>query len=157
MQYFEALTQENEIKSRYKELAKRHHPDLGGCKAIMQEINAQYESVMRGHYQRAGKSITEIDELLEKDEVLRNKLNEILANDELIIEICGSWLWVTGNTREHKEKLKEAKFMWSKSKLAWYWRAEGRKFRGRCAESLDAIRASYGSVKLNAEKRAAIA
>ncbi len=30
MKYFEALTEECEIKARYKELAKAHHPDKGG-------------------------------------------------------------------------------------------------------------------------------
>lgn len=151
MKYFEGLTEENAIKTRYKELAKKHHPDLGGSKATMQEINSQYEKVLTGHYQRAGKSITEIEELLAQSEVLRNKLNEILGIEELNVELCGSWIWVTGNTKTYKEKLKDARFMWSQSKLAWYWRAEGRKFRGRSADSLDTIRGNYGSVKLKAK------
>lgn len=60
MKYFLGLTQELEIKARYKELAKKHHPDLGGCAEIMKEVNAQYEKCMEGMYQHAGKSITEI-------------------------------------------------------------------------------------------------
>ncbi len=145
MQYFEGLTREDEIKSRYKELAKKHHPDLGGCAEIMKAINAQYDQVITGAYQRAGKSITEIDELLKKDEALRNQVNAVLALEDVFIEICGSWIWLTGDTRRHKEKLKELKFCWSSPKLAWYWRSADKRSYNRTPLSLDEIRYKHGA------------
>lgn len=160
MNYFEGLTEESAIKARYKELAKLHHPDLGGCKEVMQEVNAQYERVITGHYQRSGKSITEIDELLAKDLSMLAKLNEILLLPGLAIELCGSWLWITGNTKEHKDKLKSAAFMWSQNKLAWYWRAGDKKAKFRYnhePNSLDQIRYKYGSVGVRGDRRVQIA
>ena len=38
----------------------------------------------------------------------------------LNIEILGSWIWVTGNTKPNRETLKRLGFFWSKNKEAWY-------------------------------------
>jgi len=150
--YFDDLKTESEIKSRYKYLAKRHHPDLGGCLEIMKEINNEYEKALTGMYQTSGKSITEIEELLKKDFKLAEKLNGIILLTDLIIEICGSWLWVTGNTREHKEKLKTLQFFWSQKKGAWYWRSEENKSYNRKSMTLDEIRQKHGSVSIASKK-----
>ena len=37
-----------QIKQRYRQLAKRHHPDLGGDQQEMQRIVAAYEFLMKG-------------------------------------------------------------------------------------------------------------
>ncbi len=157
MEYFTGLTIETEIKIRYKELAKAHHPDLGGCAEIMKEINNQYEKCISGMYQKAGKSITEIDELLAKDTLLRDKLNAIIALEGLMIEICGCWLWVTGETKIHKDILKACKFFWSNTKTAWYWRSEDKRTFSRGGKSLDEIRASHGSISIQNKQRQALA
>ena len=40
-----------------------------------------------------------------------------MANFENItIELIGSWIWVSGDTREIKEKLKEIGFKWASKK-----------------------------------------
>lgn len=152
MLYFAGLTEEKAIKDRYKELAKKHHPDLGGCVEAMKEINNQYEQVITGCYQSAGKSITEIDELLEKDASLREALMIIIGLVGIEIEICGSWLWITGDTLNNKEALKACKFFWSANKKAWYWRPAEHKSYNRNKWSLDQIRTAYGSKGLDMNK-----
>ena len=149
MKYFEGLTQEDEIKLRYKQLAKAHHPDLGGCVETMKVINAQYETVLAGAYQRAGKSITEIDELLARDSEIRDKLNEIIMYPEINVELCGRWLWVTGDTRSVKDLLKAAKFKWAKNKKCWFWRAEEDKSYNRRTMDLNEIRLRHGSQSIS--------
>ena len=145
MRYFEGLSDEREIKVRYKELAKEHHPDKGGCSEVMKEINNQYEDVIRGCYQLAGKSITEIDELLSNDAVMREKLSAILLIDGIVIELCGSWLWVTGDTMSCKARLKELGFFWAVKKRAWYFHTEEKKRKYRKGMELNLIREKYGS------------
>ncbi len=44
--YFDNLRTRDEIKDRYKTLAKRLHPDVGGDKIIMQEINNEYDKAL---------------------------------------------------------------------------------------------------------------
>lgn len=158
MQYFENLTSEAEIKNRYKELAKKYHPDLGGCVEAMKVINRQYDEVLTGQYQKAGKSITEIEELLKNAHELRSKIYEIAAMPGIIVELCGEWIWVTGMTRPVKELLKAANFFWSNKKLAWYWRKEdSRKKWNRGEWDLDKIRSTYGSTCVNGARSKAIA
>ncbi len=159
MNYFEGLKNENEIKSRYKDLAKEHHPDLGGETSVMQEINTQYKSVLEGAYQDAGKSISEIEELLKKDFQALEVLNLIIGIECIKVELCGSWIWVTGDTKAVRGKLKESKFRWSPKKTAWYWRSPDQKkcyYRGKGKMSLSEIRYKYGSESFS-EKRKQVA
>ena len=78
MQYFEGLIDQERIKIKFKELAKTHHPDMGGCVDVMKEINKQYDDVLSGIYQKEGKSKSEIEELLKNSQDVRNKLCEII-------------------------------------------------------------------------------
>ncbi len=61
------------------------------------------------------------------------------------IEIIGSWLWLTGETKQYKEYLKENGFRFSASKVAWYWhhgeyyKKNGKRF------GLDEIRQMWGT------------
>lgn len=144
-QFFSNIASESEAKARYKELAKKYHPDLGGCVETMKAINLQYEKVLTGVYQKAGKSITEIDDLLEKSKGLAEKLCEIIACPCVIVELCGNWIWITGETRAVKDKLKQAGFFWACKKSAWYWRSEesARISKGKTL-SLDEIRQKHG-------------
>ena len=156
-QYFEGLTTESEIKARYKELAKTYHPDLGGDVETMKLINLQYEKVITGAYQKAGKSISEIEELLAQDNALKEKINQILSFDGLHIEICGCWLWLTGDTRTYKDFLKKLGFFWANKKKAWYWRAAENRSHNRKSMDLDEIRQKHGSLNLNNIKRKVLA
>lgn len=48
MKYFEGVISEDELKSTYRKLVKRHHPDKGGNTEIMKLINYEY-----ARYQKA--------------------------------------------------------------------------------------------------------
>lgn len=47
MKYFYDCRTDEDVKNRYRELAKKHHSDLGGDKATMQAINIEYSDAMR--------------------------------------------------------------------------------------------------------------
>ena len=157
MRYFEGLKEEKDIKDRYKELAKQHHPDLGGDTEIMKEINYQYGKVLEGAYQAQGKSLSEIEELMAGNRAVAEALNKVLALDGINIELCWMWIWVTGNTALVKDILKSAGFFWASQKKAWYWRPDQAKSRNRKKMSLDEIRYKHGSVALKNSNKLAIA
>lgn len=157
MQYFQGINTIDDAKKRYKELAKTHHPDIGGCVESMKAINTQYEKVLAGVFQSQGKSNIEIDELLKDDAILREKLNAVLMLNGVEIELCGAWIWITGNTMSVKDSIKSAGFWWAKQKKAWYWRKEEDRSFNRKAYSLDDIRKSHGSVSIKPSKQYAIA
>lgn len=48
--YFVGVKNEQELRTRYKELAKKHHPDRGGITAVFQELKHEYESISNSSY-----------------------------------------------------------------------------------------------------------
>ena len=66
--------------------------------------------------------------------------------DGLTVELCGRWLWIGGNTREHKDELKACGCRWSSSKKLWSWHfAEEGSHWHRGKKSMEYIRSTYGS------------
>jgi hypothetical protein len=61
----------------------------------------------------------------------------------LEVELCGLWVWVSGDTKSHKEELKAAGFKWSPNKSAWYY--PGVPSFNRTPRSMEDIRSMYGS------------
>lgn len=141
-----ALTQE-QIKKAYREACKLYHPDLGGSAEMMQAVNAAYEALK--DYQ--GETVSNDD--LEYPEALNNALNSIISLDGIIIEICGAWIWVTGNTRDHKDTLKLNGFKWANKKKAWYFRPSDYKSSSRGSMSLDEIRVRHNSSIIKGNKK----
>jgi len=45
--YFDKFNNELEVKERFRILAMKFHPDLGGDTQIMKEINTEYEAALR--------------------------------------------------------------------------------------------------------------
>lgn len=156
LDWFDGYTNEAAIKEHYRELAKQHHPDLGGCCATMQDINAAYEMALKADYRAQGMDEGKAQWRWTMDEEAAAKVAELLkVKAELKIELCGLWLWITGETRAAKDELKALGCRWAPKKGAWYWRREidgMRKWHKRTL-SLAEIRAKYGSDELHAEQQ----
>jgi hypothetical protein len=142
--YFLAKFQNlNEVqaKKQFFELAHQHHPDKGGGKKEMQHLNNAYKAYLKSS--RVGESKEGQDAI---DSDLIDKVNLLIKYNDLEIEILGSWIWVTGNTKEHKDDLKQNGFFYASKKQAWYWRKEeDKKRRSNGDYSLDEIRERHGS------------
>ena len=112
-----------DLKKAYRELALKHHPDKGGSVETMAEINNEYEKLFATLKQ--GKKVhvgnDEYAESSELPEDFINIINAIINLDGIVIKLVGEWLWVTGDTREHKEVFKSNRFKWSRNKEAWYY------------------------------------
>lgn len=65
------------------------------------------------------------------------------------IEICGSWLWITGDTYSVKSILSQAGLKWRSKKKAWSWAPADYIFKKHKEFSLDKIRETFGSIKVN--------
>lgn len=161
MKWFNNPQTLEELKQQYKKLALKHHPDLGGNTADMQQINSEYdilfEKLKNTHSTAEGKTYTVSKETTETPEEFKNIINVLINLAGIKIELCGSWLWITGNTKEHKEVLKSLHFRWSKSKLAWYYHTEDYKKSSKKSYSLDEIRDLYGSETIKSEPKLKLA
>lgn len=158
MKFFKNVTTLEELKKEYRRLAMLHHPDRGGDEETMKAINAEhdrlFEQLKRQHNARADADTTgRTRHTTETAEEFRAVIIKLLRLDGLRVELCGNWLWVTGETRKHREALKAAGLKWSQNKAAWYWHhpEDGYKRWGRKAASMASIRMKYGSTVYTAD------
>jgi len=144
-----------QIKSLFKKLALQNHPDKGGSTEIMQKIIEAYECIKENYT-----FVINSDEKKQEfentanfwdinDEDMKKAYLSIYLLDGLIIEVCGFWMWVTGNTFAHKKELRQAGLYYASKKQAWYWKPEDYICVSNGKTSLDEIRKSYGSKLIN--------
>lgn len=145
MNYFNDCQTIDEVKARYKDLAKQHHPDKGGNTATMQAINAAYSIAIIQIARGEKRTESEINDILKDNELYRAAIDAIINLPGLNIELVGSWIWVTGNTKIYKTELKNASFFWASKKLAWYFRGPEYKCSKGGKKDLEEIRNKYGS------------
>lgn len=149
MKWFKNPQTIEELKKQYKSLALKHHPDIGGSDAEMKEINAEYDVLFNRlknvHQTAEGTTYTSQEETNETPDEFKDIINRLVKFEGIHIEICGSWIWITGRTIDHREKLNQMKFRWSKSKMAWYYHHDDYRKTTKRTYTLDEIRDLYGS------------
>jgi len=150
--YFSNCKTLEQVKKLYKKLALQHHPDRpGGSVVIMQRINQEYESVTKDPRFKFHQQ----DEAFRKDYVKFPEIIGQIIHFDITIEICGNWIWLSGNTRRYSKQLKEIGFFYSPKKQMWYWRPSGWESNNHKPWDIDTIRKTYGSdvidVQLNLE------
>lgn len=64
--YFEGCRTPLERKTRYRELAKRHHPDIGGSLLAMQEVNRQYRDNLFQAYSKVNSSTSAFETKMDR-------------------------------------------------------------------------------------------
>lgn len=131
---FKGLEGINEAKKVYKELAKKLHPDMGGDTEDFKALNEIYN-----HFIEHGLVFDEDSEI---DLELEKIISKILHYENIVIEVVGSWIWISGDTREIKAHLKELGFKWAKKKVMWFYGEM--KSRNPKTKSMDDIKAKYG-------------
>lgn len=151
--YFTNVNTLDELKKQYRRLAMQHHPDRGGDLETMKAINAEHDALFEALKKQHNAAADEYHQTTETAEEFREIIAELLKLEGLEVELCGSWLWIGGNTREHREKLKAIGCRWSNNKKLWYWRhpEDGHKWR-HGNRTMNEIRSKYGSQTFSAGK-----
>ena len=152
MKYFSNVNSIEELKKQYFALAKKYHSDItGGSDEIMKEINNEYAELHK-KYKDIHKSIKPEEETYtaseptsECPEDFINIVNELLKMS-LNVELCGRWLWISGDTKPHKDELKALGCKWSSKKAMWSWHYPEDSVKRHKAKSIEEIRDIYGSV-----------
>lgn len=144
--YFTNCKTLDELKAEYRRLVKKYHPDMGGDTATMQRINNEHDAKFEELKAAHNKTADEYHQTTETPEEFRDIIEKLIKLDGLEVELCGSWLWIGGNTKEHKEALKAAGCRWSNNKKLWYWHhaEEGSRWH-KGNRTMGEIRTKYGS------------
>ena len=165
MTYFKNVNTLEELRKQYKELLKRYHPDNpNGSTEATQQINQEYEKLFKllkdKHDSRQTSNTEEKTSFynnmkydFSEDIKLREVLNKVINFTDVTIELCGSWIWISGNTYQYKKGLKEIGFKWAPNKKAWYWHSEDFRKRSNKKLSMNDIRNYYGSTEVQPEQR----
>lgn len=141
------------IKQAYRAACSKYHPDRNPAGLeMMKLVNSAYQSL--SDYV-PGMVKEESAGGLDLGEELNEALNAII-NLGLDIEICGSWIWVSGDTRPHKDILKAAGYRWAPKKLMWSF-CGGERTSSRGKFSMDDIRNRHGSVSVKSQAHKQIA
>ena len=151
MTYFKNCSTLAEVKAMYKQLAKQFHPDITGTDttAIMQAINAEYAKAIKLAASGANLSQDEQDAEILNAEQYKNAINAIINLHGINIELCGGWIWVSGNTYQHKDTFKAHGFYFASAKKMWYFRSPEYATSNRKKHTMDEIRTKYGTQKIS--------
>ena len=88
------------------------------------------------------------NELNDQENRLIQKAEFVRTLSSVTVELCGAWLWVSGETYLHREALKEQGFRFSHKKRMWYFAGvPARPFWARSQKefSMPQIRETFGS------------
>ena len=162
LKYFANCNTVEELKQTYKKLLMKYHPDINpNGTETCQEINAEYDLMFPRlkniHYNSKGETYTSNTESTETVNEYKDIINAIIHLHGIKIEIIGSWIWLTGNTKEYKDIFKSLNFKWSSKKSAWYYHNEPFKKRSKNQYSMDGLRNLFGSEEIKTEPKTAIA
>lgn len=145
----------------YKKNIFRCHPDHGGSSEAFIELQKAYELVMAsltytGKKYNSDKSVEDIEKNYTQE--LINKMMSIIEalsdSDDVSLNLCGCWVWITGNTKPIKDTLKALGLKYSRNKTAWYWHeGEYRRFGGKRVYTMTDIAYRHGQIEVSTTKK----
>ena len=151
MKYLDKCATLEELKKAYRAWTKKLHPDCGGSTEEMKVLNLEFEQMFNLLKDKHNATADEKHKVTECPEEFIEIMSVLSGLSGLDIELCGSWLWISGETYQHKAALKAAGCKWSKNKAKWYWRHEedsGNLPFKRKTMSMSYIRMKYGSERI---------
>lgn len=139
------------VKKAYREACSKYHPDRNPAGAeMMVAVNLAYETLK--DFEGTQEYETE-----NFGDALIQALNLAKSLHGVTIEVCGNWVWLSGDTKPHKDVLRNSKetlpdnngFNWASKKKEWFFRPADYSSLSRGSFSKDDIRARHGSTFVN--------
>jgi hypothetical protein len=144
--FFSGCETLDDVKKRYKVLALANHPDRGGDTETMQAINLEYEKIIK-----SGCFEFKTEEEKQENLIYPEVISNLVTLEGIVIEVIFRWIWVSGNTKQHRQALKNFGLKYAPKKQMWYYRPEGwaKVFNRSKPMDMEEIRARYGSEFVN--------
>lgn len=151
------------MRAEYRRLCLAMHPDKGGSHEAFVEMKNEYDEIIgRLAAHEAGTANAEKRApryTRESEKEFCAAIERFLNIPGIVVEICGSWLWISGNTFPVHEQIKNAGAKFSGNKKMWYWAATMAQGKVHGHYSMNKIRSRFGSERIEstAEEMAKIA
>ena len=151
-----------EIKIAYRLYTKTYHPDVNSDGEEMMKLgNLAYEVLMKNIEYVSAEFAKLYEEATESPNIaveIQEIFTKIKHFPGLEIEVCGTWLWVSGNTYTVKGELKNLGFQWASKKKMWSWHLDTYKKYDKNGEwDINKIRNAWGSMDMETELLRAVA
>lgn len=112
-------------------------------------MNDEYEYLQKLILSNGSFSTTEQNNESEISEIYRDIIDSLITIPGILIELVGSWIWISGNTYPVKEEIKAAGFKFHGKKRMWFWHpGEYRKYNNN-ELGMDEIRERYGTTSFD--------
>ena len=169
--YFKNVQTLDELRSQYRDLLKKYHPDNGnGSEDTTKAINVEYENLFKilknnhsrqnttegntdGNHSTYNNSYDNMKYDFAEDELLREMLQKVIYFSDITIEIIGNWIWISGNTYQYRKELKDLGFKFASQKKCWFWHSESFRKKSHRQLSMNDIRGYYGSTEVETNGR----
>ena len=156
MKYFNDFMGIEELRRLFRQYCLELHPDKGGKHEDFIEMREEYETVLKiaanSEAKMAQAENREPNFNFANESGLAEMVERLMRVPGIIIELCGSWLWLGGNTFPVHEQLKAFGFRYSRKKKKWYYSPYmgDKKRRGRY--TMEKIRDKFGSTVIESDK-----
>lgn len=159
----EDLKDVNTLRAAYKRLLIKYHPDnnKNDTTGMMQEINAEYDLLfqqLKDTYEHSDNYKKQTDRQKqaydwEKDKQLRAIIVALSKFAGLEIELCGTWVYVRGETYPYRKELKVLGMNYNRQKKCWIIHFDDYYKYHKKSASMSHIRDKYGSVIIQTDAR----
>lgn len=159
----EDLKDVNTLRAAYKRLLIKYHPDnnKNDTTGMMQEINAEYDKLfeqIKYAYENSEAYTNQTDRQKqaydwEKDKQLRAIIAALSKFAGLEIELCGTWVYVRGETYPYRKELKVLGMNYNRQKKFWIIHFDDYYKYHKKSVSMSHIRDKYGSVIIQTDAR----
>ncbi len=157
MNYFNNCTTLDEAKAEYKKMAMELHPDKGGETAKFQDLLNQFHNFKPTSEKFSGEAAQW------NSQEYASIIEALLKFNGITIHICGSWIWLSGNTYIIKDEIKKIetgntyKRGFSRNKQQWYFSPTNYKKKRGKVLSFEKIQNLYGDEAIQGQGMTAIA
>ena len=164
--YFAECDTVNAVKALYRRLAMRWHPDRkGGDQETMKAVNAAYEAALKSRDGERSMGSDGKEHYYRWNEKVERAAMDIISKllslkmTDVEIDLVGTWVWVGGNTKPNKDRIKALGLRWHSKRIKWYWRPEAYRTRYNARVTYSDLKDIYGcrSFESEAEQGVAVA
>lgn len=140
------------LKKQYFKLAKKYHPDAGGTTAQFQNLQAEYEKLLKDLLNGSNLNKEQQQNEVIIDKAIRDIIDQLINIENINIELIGKWLWISGDTYPVRQVLKNAGLIFIKKEGKPYWVYKGVESSSRGKTTMEEIKKKYGVFEMKPPK-----